>query len=382
MSIMDAKGLVNALDYVEREKGIARDTLVKSIEKGLLSVFRKRNNIKEGTTLHLDAKTGEIVFLNQEGEKIPFSAFPLDRISAQSAKQVIIQQLREAEKDALFQEFKKREGELISALAERYEAKGLLVTIGKAEAIFPYEYLLPGEHYRRGERILGYLLEVRRVFKSPPIILSRTHPEFIEALFKTEIPEVTEGIIEVKKVARYPGECSKIAVSSNDEKIEPVGTCIGVRGSRIKVILKELGRERVDVIRWNKNPEIFIANALSPAKCEKVKLNSERKEALVIFPDDQISLAIGKKGQNVKLAAKLSGYKIDVRSHSSMEEKILPAIVVLPGVGKKTADLLKKVGLSSVKDLANVSLSSLLEIEGIGKKKAEKIIAAAKKAME
>ena len=379
---MDAKELINALDYLEREKGIDRDTLVKSIEKGLLSVFLKRGNIQDGTTLHLDAKTGEIVFLNQDGKKIPFSAFPLDRISAQSAKQVIIQQLREAEKDILFQEFKKREGELVSAVVERYEPKGLLVIIGKAEAIFPHEHLLPKEHYRRGERILGYILEVRRMSKSPPIILSRTHPEFIKVLFRSEIPEVSEGIIEVKNIARYPGECAKIAVSSNSEKVEPVGTCIGVRGSRIKVILKELSGERVDVIRWNENPEIFVANALSPAKCEKVELDSVKKEALVVLPDDQLSLAIGKKGQNVKLAAKLSGYKIDVRSHSSMGEKVLPAIVVLPGIGKKTAESLAKVGLSSAKDLAEVDTSILLKIEGIGKKKAEKIIAVAKKAIK
>jgi len=164
--------------------------------------------------------------------------------------------------------------------------------------------------------------------------------------------------------------------------VEPVGTCIGVRGSRIKVILKDLSGERVDVIRWNENPEIFVANALSPAKCEKVELDSVKKEALVVLPDDQLSLAIGKKGQNVKLAAKLSGYKIDVRSHSSMGEKVLPAIVILPGIGKKTAESLAKVGLSSAKDLAEVDTSILLKIEGIGKKKAEKIIAVAKKAIK
>ncbi|MCK4244766.1 MAG: transcription termination factor NusA [Candidatus Omnitrophica bacterium] len=378
---MDAKELINALDYLEREKGIDRDTLIRSIEKGLLSVFRKRTNLENGISLRLDPKTGEIAFFDQEGKRMPISAFPLDRISAQSAKQVIIQQLREAEKEAIFQEFKKREGEIVSAVVERYEPKGLLVTIGKAEAIFPHEHLLPREHYRRGERIRGYLLEARRTSKEPAVILSRTHPDFIKVLFNEEIPEISERIIEIKSIARYPGECTKIAVSSKKERVEPLGTCIGVKGSRIKMILKELGGERVDVIRWNGDPALFIANALAPAKCEEVRVNPAKKEALVILPDDQLSLAIGKKGQNVKLAAKLSGYKINVKSRSAIREELLPAIVVLPGIGKKTAASLAKIGLSSIKELAEASISTLSKISGIGKKRAEKIITAAKETM-
>ena len=378
---MNAKELINALDYLEREKGIDRDTLIRSIEKGLLSVFRKRTNLENGISLHLDARTGEIAFFDQDGKRMPISTFPLDRISAQSAKQVIIQQLREAEKEAIFQEFKKREGEIVSAIVEQYEPKGLLVTIGKAEAIFPHEHLLPRERYRRGERIRGYLLEVRKTSKEPPVILSRTHPDFIKVLFKEEIPEINEGIVEVKSIARYPGECTKIAVASKNEKIDPVGTCIGVKGSRIRTILKELGGERVDVIRWNEDPAFFITNALAPAKCEEIRVDSAKKEALVILLDDQLSLAIGKKGQNVKLAAKLSGYRINVKSRAAIREEVLPAIVVLPGIGKKTAESLSRAGLSSIKELAEAGVSALLEIDGIGKKKAEKIIAAAKEAM-
>ncbi len=378
---MNAKELINALDYLEREKGIDRDTLISSIEKGLLSVFRKRTNMESGVSLHLDARTGEIAFFDQEGRRMSISAFPLDRISAQSAKQVIIQQLREAEKEATFQEFKKREGELVSAIVERYELKGLLVTIGKADAIFPHEHLLPREHYRRRERIRGYLLEVKRRSKEPPVILSRTHPDFIKLLFKEEIPEIKDGIIEIKAIARYPGECTKIAVASKNERIDPVGTCIGVKGSRIKMVLKELGGERVDVIRWNEDPEIFITNALAPAKCEEIRVDPAKKEALVILPDEQLSLAIGKKGQNVKLAARLSGYKINVKSRTAIREEALPAVVVLPGVGKKTAESLSRVGLSSIKELAEAGISILLKIEGIGKKKAEKIIKAAKEAI-
>jgi len=264
---------------------------------------------------------------------------------------------------------------------EQYEPKGLLVTIGKAEAIFPHEHLLPRERYRRGERIRGYLLEVRKTSKEPPVILSRTHPDFIKVLFKEEIPEINEGIVEVKSIARYPGECTKIAVASKNEKIDPVGTCIGVKGSRIRTILKELGGERVDVIRWNEDPAFFITNALAPAKCEEIRVDSAKKEALVILLDDQLSLAIGKKGQNVKLAAKLSGYRINVKSRAAIREEVLPAIVVLPGIGKKTAESLSRAGLSSIKELAEAGVSALLEIDGIGKKKAEKIIAAAKEAM-
>jgi len=378
---MDSKELINALDYLEREKGINRDILIKSIERGLLSVYQKRSNLKN-LNLHLDPKTGEIAFFDQEGREIPAYTFPLDRMAATAAKQVIIQQLREAEREATYQEFKGKEGEIINAMVERYETRGLLVNIGRTEGIFLKAHLLPKEYYRRGDRIQGYILEIRKSFKGPQVMLSRTHPDFIKSLFKEEISEIKEGIIKVEAIARYPGECSKIAVSSQDPKIDPVGTCIGIKGSRIKTILKELRGERVDVIRWNEKPELFIANALSPAKCKEIKIKLDRKESWVILDDDQLSLAIGKRGQNVKLAAKLTGFQINIKSRSASKEESLPAIVILPGIGEKIVQSLVKAGISSIKELAEIQISTLLKIKGIGKKKAEKIIKIAKEAMD
>ncbi|MCM8771644.1 MAG: transcription termination factor NusA [Candidatus Omnitrophica bacterium] len=317
------KEIVALLEYWEKEKGIEKSYLIESLEDGLLTVYRKKAGLPEDIRIKIDCESGDIKFINEKGEEVPPPNFPWARIAAQTARQVLLQKIREAEKNTIYKEFKKLEGEIISGIVERFENENIVVTIGKkAEGLLPHHHRLANDHFRIGDGIKCYLLEVRPPSKGNyQLILSRTHPDFVRKLLENEIPEIKEKIVEIKALARFPGDLTKVAVYSNNEKVDPVGTCIGDKAARIKNIVKELKGEKIEVIPWDENIVNFIKNSLAPAKTKEVYINEEKKEAIVIVDDDQLFLAIGKKGQNVRLASKLTGWNIKVFKTSEYKKE-------------------------------------------------------------
>ncbi len=340
-----------ALHTLEKEKGINKDTLFEAIEAALISAYRRNFSSAHNVRVQIDREVGTInVFacLNvvehvsnpqqeislEEAKKINPLSEPGDlleqevtprnfgRIAAQTAKQVVIQRIREAERELIYEEYIDREDDIVTGVIHRFEQKNAIINLGRAEAILPMSEQIQGETYRQGDRIKAYITEVRKTTKGPQIFVSRTHPGLIKRLFELEVPEIYNGIVEIKSVAREPGNRSKVAVYSRNRDVDPVGACVGPKGSRVQAIVNELNGEKIDIIEWNDDPEIFLASTLSPAKTIKVKVNTGEKSALAIVPDYQLSLAIGKEGQNVRLAARLSGWKIDIVSESSYLEKM------------------------------------------------------------
>ena len=301
------------------------------------------------------------------------------RIAAQTAKQVIIQKIREAEREAVWNEYKDKEGELVSGIIQRLEANNIFVDLGKTIAIFPKEEQVYSERYHTGARMKFYILSVNTDSKGPNIILSRSHPKMISRLFELEVPEIGAGTVEIKSIAREAGSRTKIAVFSNEEGIDPVGSCVGQKGTRVMAVISEISGEKIDIIEWSEDPESFVSNAMSPAKVTGVKI-LPRRIAKVYVPENQLSLAIGKNGQNVRLAAKLTGWKIDVIGAVLTTEGVKEGVKLedLEGVGEKTAQALRDVGLNSPEDILSSSVDKLVEVEGIGKKTAEKIMESAK----
>jgi len=307
------KEIVALLEYWEKERGIEKNYLIESLEDGLLTVYRKKAGLPEDIKIKIDSETGEIKFINENGEEVPPPSFPWERIAAQTARHILIQKIREAEKNTIYNEFKNLEGEIISGRVERFENENIVISIGKAEGILPHHHKLPNDHFKIGDGIKCYLLEVRPPSKGNyQLILSRTHPNFVKKLLENGIPEIKEKIVEIKAIARFPGDLTKVAVSSKNEKVDPVGTCIGDKASRIKNIVKELRGEKIEIIPWEEDIVKFIKNSLSPAKSNEVYIDEDKKEAVVIVDDDQLFLAIGKKGQNVRLASKLTNWNIKV----------------------------------------------------------------------
>ncbi len=367
--------LLSVLEHLERERGLKREVLIKAIEASLVSAARKALGLKnEEVRVEFDEKTGEIKIFSKDKEVTPGD---FGRIAAQTAKQVVVQKIREAERQVIHEEFVRRIGSTISGTLHHFEHGSIIVDLGKTEAVLPREEQSPKESYRPGDRIRAYILEVRTATQGPQIVLSRSHPGLVKALFELEVPEIYGGIVEIKGVSREAGDRSKIAVSSREEKVDPVGACVGMRGSRVKNVVKELKGEKLDIIRWNEDAKEFIAAALSPAKIREIKINRETNQAEVMVDDDQLSLAIGKGGQNVRLAAKLTGWNIDLRSVSEMKQR-QEALEVLPAVGPKTAELLSQAGFTTIKSLAESPVEKLMEIPGIGKVKAARIVEAAR----
>ncbi len=303
--------LLRLVEMIHREKDIDPEVLFRSIEVALETAVRKRFQDAEEAVIRIDRKTG-IISAFTDGRELQVK--DLGRIAAQTAKQVISQKLREAEQDAVLGEFETRKRELVSGVIQRFDRDDIIVTLGKGEGVLPRSERIRGENPRVGDRIRALVLDVRRLGNRVRIILSRTHPDLIRRLFETEVPEIAEGIIEIKHLAREPGYRTKMAVLSYDPKIDCVGACVGVRGSRIRNVTDELGGEKIDIIRWNDSAEVLIMNALKPAEIESITLNDETMEAEVVVGEDQLSLAIGKKGQNVRLAAKLTGWAINIVS--------------------------------------------------------------------
>lgn len=342
--------LITVIDQIGREKGIDKARIIGAVESALQTAAKKRFGQGENIQVQMDTKTGEISVISlrtivetvtnpkaevslTEARRIDTGAEigdeigsliemdELGRIAAQTAKQVICQKVREAEWEAVLKEYSTRQGDLINGIIMGQERRNYLVDLGKTEAVLPASEQIPRESYRRGDRIKAYLLEVRKTPKDVQVILSRTHPQFVGKLFEVEVPEISEKIVEIKGVVREPGDRTKIAVSSRDKAVDPVGACVGIKGSRVQAVVRELRGEKIDIIAWTSDPRVFIAEALNPATIEKVGIDEEKKSALVVVADSQLSLAIGKNGQNVRLAAKLTGWKIDIISATEYEKE-------------------------------------------------------------
>lgn len=345
-----SRELINVIEQISREKGIKGNVILEAVKAALLSAAKKRYGVTDNLQVEIDSKSGQIQVIlikriveevtNPKEELSLEEARTMDeeadlgdeigavievgdfgRIAAQAAKQVIFQKVREAEWDAVYKDFIDRQGELVHGVILGQENRNYIVDLGKTEGLLPVKEQIPRESFKRGDRIKAYLLEVKPSAKGPQLILSRTHPNFVSKLFATEVPEIYERIVEIKDVVREPGDRTKISVFSKDTAVDPVGACVGMKGSRVQAVVRELRGEKIDIIPWSEDPRVFIAEALSPAVVDRVGINEEEKSALVVVTDQQLSLAIGKKGQNVRLAAKLSNWKIDIISETDYELK-------------------------------------------------------------
>ncbi|HBR49926.1 MAG TPA: transcription termination/antitermination protein NusA [Nitrospira sp.] len=342
--------LISVIDEIGRQKGIDKARVIGAIESALQTAAKKRFGQAENIQVEIDPKTGEISVVSKKtivetvsnpkaeislsearqydseaevGDEIGslIEMNELGRIAAQTAKQVIFQKVREAEWEAVQKEYSTRQGDLVTGIILGMERRNYLVDLGKTEAILPIQEQIPRETYRRGDRVKAMLLEVRRTPKDVQVIVSRSHPQFVAKLFEIEVPEIMEKIIEIKSVVREPGDRTKIAVTSREKAVDPVGACVGIKGSRVQAVVRELRGEKIDIITWTQDPRVFIAEALNPATIEKVGIDEEKKSALVVAADSQLSLAIGKNGQNVRLAARLTGWKIDIISATEYEKE-------------------------------------------------------------
>ncbi|MBN2169020.1 MAG: transcription termination/antitermination protein NusA [Actinobacteria bacterium] len=318
--------LKDALRQIEIEKGLAVDTVIEALKDALLTAYKKNYDGGIDSKIVIDDETGEVMVFekreNESGELEEAEVTPdnFGRIAAQTAKQVIIQRIREAERDMMFDEYHGREGDIVTGIVQQNDQRYTLVDLGKVEALLPPSEQVKGERYDHGARVKTYIVDVRKTTKGPQVMVSRTHPGLLKRLFELEVPEIYEGIVEIKAVAREAGQRSKVAVASNDPNIDPVGACVGAKGSRVRMIVGELRGEKVDIVEWKENPAEFVANAISPARVSEVIVEPDKLTAEVIVPDNQLSLAIGKEGQNARLAAKLTGWRIDILSETQSRE--------------------------------------------------------------
>jgi len=368
--------LLSILEHIEREKGIDREILFSAIQSALASAARKIvGKHVEDITVEIDRQTGEIKVVS-EGKELKSEEF--GRIAAQTAKQVIIQKIREAEREVIFGDFNERVHSLCTGSVHRFDKGNIIVDLGKTEGILLRRELCPKDNFRQGDRVRALILEVKKTTKGPQVALSRTHPMFIKRLFELEVPEIDEGIVEVKGIAREAGDRTKLAVFSKEEKVDSVGACVGMRGQRVKNVVRELGGERIDIIRWNDDSKEYIKAALSPAEISTIETNRDNMRARVIVEDDQLSLAIGKHGQNVRLASKLTGWNIDIRGKKEIKALERVSLLSIEGVGKKARDTLEKSAFSTVDKIAGANAEKLSALPGIGKKTAQRMIESAK----
>lgn len=343
--------LILALDQLEKEKGIKKDIIIEAIEAALISAYKKNFGSSMSVKVNIDRSNGDVkvfalkkVSENPDPEAMEISldearrinsVLDIDdvaevevtprtfgRIAAQTAKQVVVQKLREAERGIIYDEFYNKESDIVTGIIQRIEKRNVIVDLGKTEAVLAPTEQTPGEEYNFNERLKSYIIEVKKTTKGPQIMISRTHPGLVKRLFELEVPEIHDGTVEIKSISREPGSRTKIAVYSKDENVDPVGACVGQKGTRVQAIVDELRGEKIDIIKWSSDPGDYISSSLSPAKVIKVDANEEEKSAKVIVPDYQLSLAIGKEGQNARLAAKLTGWKIDIKSETQLRESI------------------------------------------------------------
>ena len=402
---MDSE-LLAILEQLERDKGIDKEVLIEAVESAVASAAKKIWTIgkEEEIKVVLNRKTGKLTAYAGEQE-IRSSEF--GRIAAQTAKQVVIQKIREAEKDVIFGEYQTRVGQIISGGVYRFDKGNIIVDLGKTEAYVPKSEQSKREEFRQGDRIRAYVLDVKREAKGPQIVLSRANPNFIKRLFELEVPEIYEGIVEIKSISRDVGERTKIAVYSKDEKVDCVGACVGMRGSRVKNIVSEIQGEKVDIVRYSSDIKEYIQAALSPAEISQIQVDHQNKRANIIVADDQLSLAIGRHGQNVRLASELVAWELDIYSPAQWQEKLKEAeaqsmpeeasepekpkakakaedkdksqtIADLTGIGEKLIAELQGAGFDSLEKIAGANLDDLTQVKGLGKIKAAKIIKEAK----
>jgi len=409
--------LLVVADTVARDKGIEREEVLEAMEMAIQKAGRSKYGHEHDIRAHIDRKSGEImlaryievledgaerenevtqIFLREAQRKKPDAKAgefivdilpPIDfgRIAAQTAKQVIVQKVREAERERQYEEYKDRVGEIVNGLVKRMEYGNAIIDLGRAEAILRRDESIPREHFNNGDRIRAYIADVRQEPRGPQIFLSRTHPDFMAKLFAQEVPEIYDGVIEIKSVARDPGSRAKIAVVSHDSSIDPVGPCIGMRGSRVQAVVGELQGEKIDIIQWSPDAASFIVNALAPAEVAKVVLDEDNNKIEVVVPDEQLSLAIGRRGQNVRLASQLSGWDIDILTEAEESERRQKEFqdrskmfVDALDVDDVIAHLLVTEGFSSVEEVAFVPVEDLTDIEGFDEDVANELQARAR----
>lgn len=373
--------LLRIVDNIARDKNIDRESIFADLEEAMISAARKHFGDPESNiVVSIDRNTGEIA---ASKDNVEIDMKQLGRIPAQTAKQVMIQKIRADERDSIFSEFVQRRGEIISGTVVRYEGGTLIVNLDHwTEGFMPRGEQIMGQTHRPGERVRCLILEVKEAANQIKIILSRTHPDFIRRLFEQEVPEIMEKIIEIRALAREAGYRTKVAVISFDDKVDPVGACVGVRGSRIKNIVEELGGEKIDIVRWNESSQILVANALMPAKVSEISLCFELGRATVVVDEDQLSLAIGKHGQNVRLAARLTGWDIDILTPAEYNqgvERLTNCVKSIEGADEAVVDKLIALGVISVLDMDDVGVEPLVSELGIGAEFAKKLVNAAVK---
>ncbi len=405
--------ILEALSQITKNKNIDIDFVIKTLEASLMSAAKKKFGDTENIRINVDPNSGEIKIVAvkkvveevtnpnteiqlseareiepkvQVGDEVEvlvgFNEFGRNAISI--AKQSLIQKVREAEREKIFEEYKDKIETVVTGAVQQIERGHLIVNLGRAEAIIPPKEQIPKERYRQGDRIRALILDAQKTAKGPQIILSRAHPNFVKRLFELEVPEIYEKIIEIKAVAREPGERCKIAVSSIDDRVDPVGACVGVKGTRVQSIVRELSGERIDIVPYSSNPETFATRALAPAKVVQIDTYHDDNSMTIVVEDDRLSLAIGKAGQNARLAAKLTGWKINIlseteyREQKRLEEQLKVYVSELSGVGKKLKERLTANGIETIQDLAKCSIEDLTKIEGVGGKRAASLIEKAK----
>ena len=402
--------VLEALRQIAQEKNVNRDMIVETLEMGLISAAKKRFGTGDNVEVNFDNNSGEIVVeavkeivaddsVEDPGIQIGVTQarkadtdakvggevrFRLNfddfgRNAIQTTRQVLVQRVREAEREKIYEDYQGRIGEIISGTVQQISRGDILVNLGRTEAIIPLKEQIRKERYRQGDPIRAYLLEVLRTAKGPQVVLSRTHPVFLERLFQLEVPEIYEGVIEIKAVSREPGVRAKIAVYSNDARIDPVGACVGMKGSRVQAVVRELSSERIDIVPWSDDEAIFLSRALNPATVRRVVIDRREKRMSAIVDDDQLSLAIGKEGQNARLASQLTGWHVDIMTETRYEEILTERqattvpLAEVPGTGEVTRNRLEAAGILSANDLVRVSLNTLLKVPGIGETTAEKL---------
>jgi N utilization substance protein A len=405
--------ILEALSQITKNKNIEMDFVIETLESSLMQAAKKRFGNIDNISVKVDQSSGEIkitavkkvvdkvedpsseIELEEAKEidrkiklggevpvNVEFSEFGRNAIAI--AKQILIQKVREAERERIYEEYKNKVGSVVTGGVQQIEKGHIIVNLGRAEAILSPKEQIPKERYRQGDRVRALIVDVQKSLKGPQIVLSRANPDFVKRLFELEVPEIYERIIEIKAVAREPGERSKIAVSSIDDRVDPVGACVGVKGTRVQSIVRELSNERIDIVPWSANPENFVTRALAPAKVVHIDTYHDDNSMTVVVEDDRLSLAIGRAGQNARLAAKLTGWKVNIlsetefREQKKLEDQLKIDVSELSGVGKKLKETLNAHGIETVQDLARSSAEDLTQIEGVGAKRAASLIEKAK----
>ena len=399
--------LKRLIEQMGKDKGIEKEVTIEALESAILTAARKKLGPKVELESKYNEEAGELeVFqfktvvekvldpetqiaieeakrdLDEEAEPgdslgMKIDAASFGRIAVQTAKQIIIQKVKDAERDKIYDEYKDKKSQIVSGFVQRFEGGSIIVNLGRAEAVIPPSEQIHRETYKRGDRIRAFIVDVKKISKGPQIVLSRTHPGFLRALFELEVPEISEGFIEIVNVAREPGNRSKISVRTLDKDIDPVGACVGMRGSRVQSVVQELKGEKIDIVPYSEDSVKYICSALSPAKVSKVFMYEDERSMEVIVPDDQLSLAIGKSGQNVRLAVRLTGWKIDVKNETMLQkqaEEGPKSLLKVPDLDEETAELLFKEGYKSVAALSSADPEALKAIPGMDAEKVQGII--------